>query len=763
RAINEELVATNDALKESEERLNKIIDDSVDAIIHSDHQGQIFYANKRASSLTRYTVSELTKLKIKSLFTRESLENEHLRFDLVLKGTTVSRERALIRKDLVEIPVEIRSKKLPFGEIQSIIRDMTEWKKREELNLQFKTIFSQSPDSIFQINSKGFIVNCNKAFAKEVGLTIHETIQKHAGNFVANKTFFKKSFQKLQKEGYVEAELDQLNSNGLITRVWRKAVALRDKESNFTGAIIFNRDVSERNEQKKVLIESEERFRAIFENSPDIIIFTRLEDQKTISVNETFTKLTGYTFDDVKDKSASELNIWEDESEHEKLRELFAEKECVDNFEAVLRSKTGKKYHTLISIRLVSVNGVKHLVQIIHDISNRKRTEQALKESEEKFRELADLSPTAIFIYQDEKFVYVNKATSVITGYSEKELLSMNFWDVVHPDMQTLVKEMAGKRFKKQAVDNRYDLKLLNKNGEVLWADFSATYINYKGQAAGIGNVFDITDNKRAEKTLVKAKQKAEESDRLKSAFLANMSHEIRTPMNGIIGFSELLALNNLTDKLKEKYVSVIRQSSDQLLHIIDDILDISKIEVGEVKIIKNELNVNTLLSELKSLFLTQLKKQSRPIKLLLKELIEDKYAIIYSDKFRIHQVLNNLINNALKFTENGSIEFGCHLISANEICEFDEIEISDQKRLLFFVKDSGPGIPDDKQKIIFDRFRQSDESNTREYGGTGLGLSISKGLIQILGGKIWLNSEIGKGSTFYFIIPFETKTEKVK
>ena len=256
RAINEELVATNDALKESEERLNKIIDDSVDTIIHSDQQGQVFYANKSASSLTGYSVSELTKLKIKSLFTRESLENEDLRFDLVHKGVTVSRERTLVRKDSVKIPVEIRSKKLPFGEIQSIIRNMTEWKKREELNLQFKTIFLESPDSIFQINSKGFVVSCNKAFAKEVGLTINEIIKKHAGDFVANKTFFKQSFLQLQKEGYVEAELDQLNANGLITKVWRKAVALRDKGNNFTGAIIFNRNISERNEQKKVLIES---------------------------------------------------------------------------------------------------------------------------------------------------------------------------------------------------------------------------------------------------------------------------------------------------------------------------------------------------------------------------------------------------------------------------------------------------------------------------------------------------------------------------
>ncbi|OQY04537.1 MAG: hypothetical protein B6I20_02845 [Bacteroidetes bacterium 4572_117] len=778
-----------------------------------------------------------------------------------------------------------------------------------ELNLQFKTIFSQSPDSIFQIDSNGFIINCNKAFADSVGLSIDQIIQKHAADFIVDKRIFKKKFRILQTKGYSEIELDQLNADASVTKVWRKAVALVDKENKFTGAIIFNRDITSRikqaelqlelsnkyerlNEkllklnfelkekskkyrdiynvpsesifiheletgivvdvnqsifsmygylpkeiigqtaehlsagyepfsqkeasekiykamnigpqtfdwlakrkdgklfwvevnlklgniggtdrvlasvtditkrkgQEKILIESEERFRAIYENSPDIIIFTQLDNLKTISVNKTYTNIMGYTFDEIKDKTASELNIWVDENEHLKLRKLFDEKKRVDDFEAVLRKKTGEKFHSLISIRQINVNGVKHIIQIIHDITSRKKAELALKESEEKFKELADLSPTSIIIYHDSKFVYVNNATSVITGYSEKELLNMNFWDPVHPDMQNIVKERAGQRLDKQDVVNRYDLKLLRKNGEVRWVDFSATYINYNGKPAGIGNLFDITDNIKAQKALIKAKQKAEESDRLKSAFLANMSHEIRTPMNGIVGFSELLSLNNLTSELKEKYIEVIRQSSDQLLHIIDDILDISKIEVGELKIVKNELNVNTLLGELEALFLTHLQKQNKPVKLLMKETLKNKEEIIYSDKFRIHQILNNLLGNALKFTDKGTIEFGCYLIAAKKASNLFNVGISNKKRLLFFVKDSGHGIPVDKQKIIFDRFRQSDESNKKVFGGTGLGLSISKGLVQILGGKIQLISKINKGSIFYFTLPVEKKDYK--
>ena len=560
--------------------------------------------------------------------------------------------------------------------------------------------------------------------------------------------------QKTLKSGKQTFEWLAKNKNAEL--FWVEVNLKLGKIGGFDRILALVHDISKRKKQESILQENEELFRAIFENSPEIIIFTRIEGTKTIAVNESFTRITGYTFEDVKDKTAKDLKIWIDEREHESLKLLFEKNRYVENFEAVLRKKSGKEFYGLISLKQVTVNGVQHVIQIIHDVTERKKTEQALKESEEKFRELADLSPTAIFIYQDSKFVYVNKATSVITGFSEAELLKMNFWDVVHPDMQQLVKQMAEKRFNKQDIKSRYELKLQHKDGSIRWVDFSATYIEYKARAAAIGNVFDITENKKAEKAIIQAKQKAEESDRLKSAFLANMSHEIRTPMNGIVGFSELLASSDLSDELREKYVSIIRKSSDQLLHIINDILDVSKIEVGEVKLVKTQLDINKLLTELNVLFSSVIKKQDRPVELIFNKRIKSKHAVIYSDKYRLHQIINNLLSNALKFTEKGSIEFGCYVVKAGEINEAFNIEQSTVKRLLFFVKDTGPGIPIEKQKIIFNRFRQSDDSNTRKHGGTGLGLSIVKGLVQLLGGEIWLQSVIEKGATFYFTLPVE-------
>ncbi|MCK5168879.1 MAG: hybrid sensor histidine kinase/response regulator, partial [Bacteroidales bacterium] len=235
------------------------------------------------------------------------------------------------------------------------------------------------------------------------------------------------------------------------------------------------------------------------------------------------------------------------------------------------------------------------------------------------------------------------------------------------------------------------------------------------------------------------AKEKAEESDQLKSAFLANMSHEIRTPMNGINGFSELLSTPDLNEENKKLYIKLIQQSSKQLLSIINDILDISKIESEQIDIRKNKFIINDVLSGIYKHFLSEARNKN--IELTYQKKGTDNESAIFTDESKITRILTNLISNALKFTHKGYIEFGYML--KNNFLEF-------------FVKDTGIGISPENHDIIFERFRQLELSFSRKYGGTGLGLSISKELVNLLGGEIWLNSELNKGSTFYFTIPYD-------
>lgn len=239
------------------------------------------------------------------------------------------------------------------------------------------------------------------------------------------------------------------------------------------------------------------------------------------------------------------------------------------------------------------------------------------------------------------------------------------------------------------------------------------------------------------------SREKAVESDRLKSAFLANMSHEIRTPMNGILGFANLLSEKDLSEEERSGYVEIINECGNQLLVILNDLIDIAKIEANQLSIDINPLKINTLLNDLQVLFSAKI---APGIIFECKPGLGDPFDNITTDAVRLKQVLANLISNAIKFTVEGSITFGYEI--KNDVVEF-------------YVRDTGIGISPDQKEVIFQRFMQADVSITRMYGGTGLGLAISKALVELLGGSIWVESEPGKGSCFYFTIPYIPASEK--
>ncbi len=254
-----------------------------------------------------------------------------------------------------------------------------------------------------------------------------------------------------------------------------------------------------------------------------------------------------------------------------------------------------------------------------------------------------------------------------------------------------------------------------------------------------LANVYGIAVyRKNMEGDLIKSKEKAEESERLKSAFLANMSHEIRTPMNSILGFSELFRMAKITNEKKEHYMNIIHSSGRHLVKIIDDIIDFSKIESGQLIINRSNINLKELFGIIYNEFSQQIESQENELKLIL-DIPDDDY-IIYSDDMRLKQIMINFLSNSIKFTEKGEIVFGYKKAGKN--------------KLKFFVKDTGIGIPEEKLETIFERFRQADDSTTRKYGGTGLGLAISKNLVELLNGEIGVRSEENSGAEFFFTLP---------
>ncbi|MFA8436111.1 MAG: ATP-binding protein [Marinifilaceae bacterium] len=255
----------------------------------------------------------------------------------------------------------------------------------------------------------------------------------------------------------------------------------------------------------------------------------------------------------------------------------------------------------------------------------------------------------------------------------------------------------------------------------------------------------EITEERKSKEALIQAKEKAEESNRLKSAFLANMSHEIRTPMNGILGFANMLDDPHLSQSEKKLYVQIINESGQQLLSIINDIIDISKIEAGQISLQEESVCLLSFLQEIQHFFQPRADEKGLKFRLLPPPQMEDTHIRI--DQVKLRQVITNLLTNAFKFTHEGFVEFGC---------------LQENNQLQFFVKDSGIGIPAKEQNYIFDRFRQANSTTSTKYGGTGLGLAISKAYIEIMGGTIALKSQEGEGTQFYFSIPFNSsKTQE--
>jgi hypothetical protein len=324
------------------------------------------------------------------------------------------------------------------------------------------------------------------------------------------------------------------------------------------------------------------------------------------------------------------------------------------------------------------------------------------------------------------------------------------------PESQSTIQDALGRAIEH---GESYDVELQMNTAKNNWRSVQSIgdAIIHDGKIVAIQGMFrDITESKQAESELIKAKERAEESNRLKSAFLANMSHEIRTPMNGILGFSDLLKTPNLSGEKQQKYIEVIEKSGKRMLNIINDIVDISKIEAGLINVDIKEYNVNEQIEYIYTFFKPEV--EAKGMQLFFKNTLPVKEATINTDREKLFAILTNLIKNAIKYSVEGSIEFGYVLKMGSEI-----IDQSRNAELEFFVKDTGIGIPKDRQEDVFERFIQADIMDTMARQGAGLGLSISKAYIEMLGGEIWVESEEDIGSTFYFTLPYNAVLKEKK
>ena len=375
-------------------------------------------------------------------------------------------------------------------------------------------------------------------------------------------------------------------------------------------------------------------------------------------------------------------------------------------------------------------------------IQERNKFFDALLQEEILLRSLIDALPNLIFFKDKEsRFLGCNKAFAEYMGKEEKELIGKTDYEIMGDERSLLFLESDKKLLDTKELVMNEELIKYPDGHEVRYETIKTIFTDVKGDVQGIiGISHDITLHHQMLHDLNIAKEKAEESARLKTAFLANMSHEIRTPLNAIIGFSNLLVYDDeISLEEKETYNRMITQSGDSLANLINDIVDMAKIESGQIDIEKENFLVNQIMDDLYNLYKEQVAKREDGLQLVFEPDLNHKELVIFNDLFRVKQVMVNLINNALKFTENGEIVIGYKV---------DDINCS------FYVRDTGIGITPESLRVIFDVFTQVDGTYSRKYGGVGLGLSISRRLINIMGGDISVVSTPGTGSTFTFTLP---------
>jgi PAS domain S-box-containing protein len=851
------------ALRESEARYRELIELAVDGILLGSSDGTIIGANTCMLDLAGRTLNDILGMHVSDLFDSSALNDTPLRFDLLMEGETVMNERLLLRPDNSQVPVEMRTRMMPDGTYQSIYRDISFRRKAEkeihESEEWFRMLFEQSSDGIFYMSLDGKLKAVNNSFAELHGYSKDE-IQKMTISDLdcpETKAHFAERMHRILKGENLKFEVEHFHKDGhrIPIEVSTGVISMGDE----IFVMASHRDISERRKAEMAIRESEEKVQSIIRVAPvgigltvnrvlmevndylcnllgyhrselinkssEILYPSRAEfeyvgnvkyeqislkgtgtvetifkckDNRLLNVILSSTPLDrdelskGVTFTvlDITERKKYESALKESEEKFRSIAESlsdvifitnpegivnyispscetfgFTPDECVGRFfgdflvegefekamPVFFNAITGNKTTARISLLIKKKNGSHFFAEIsgslfkigdesagilgiIRDVTQQKNLESATLESEKRYRELFlnNPMPTYIFDTLTLEFVEVNDAFVKNYGYSREEFSAMTLKDIRLPsDHGILIKSLMDLG---EGDFHSATVRHIRKDGTVFPVEVTSHSLPEKnGRKTRLGIVVDISERIMAAEQMKIAKEKAEASDKLKTSFLNNISHEVRTPLNGILGFAELISHDDLSENEKHEALSMVHESSGRLLKTITNYMDISLITSGTLSFNRVSLNPAVLLNDIFNKFKSI--GSIRKSELILDIPENGKDCLIHSDPEIIGKILSNIIDNAIKFTESGSIRLGYKLSG-------DYIE--------FYVKDTGIGISKKSLANIFNRFVKDDGGNDRISEGSGLGLAIAKGMADIAGADIYVDSELNKGSTFF-------------
>ena len=771
---------SEERLRKSEERYRHIIEETTDVVYIADPMGYCTYVSSPGEKLTGYSTDELigkhfTELTRKDW--RERVQLFYLKQFKELERTTrlefpITTKRGEER--WVEQIVTILSEGNHVTGFQSIVRDVSFRKQAEdalrESERKYRDIFQNVSDLIYVHDLEGNFTENNLAWKKEMGLTPDDLADLNVKDLMPEryKDQFDDYLNRVNVNGKDKGLMSVMTQDGR-ERILEYSNSLINSPSGPIGIRGSARDITEQVHIQRNLRQSEEKYRSILENIEDGYFEIDLTGN-LIFFNDALCRITGFNRDELKGINNRD---YMDEETAKKVYEtyvrIFETGEPVKGLEYEIL-KDGIQKHVETSVSLMKDRNGQSIGfrGILRDVSERKQAEETIREysenlevmveqrtealnkSEEKYRTILENIEDGYYeVDLAGTLTFFNDAACRITGYSEDELMGMNNREYTDEETRRKLYREMNKVFETGIPVKRFEWKIIKKDRSTRFVEVSISLITGSdGQPTGFrGIIRDVTERKQIEYELMEKSRLAEEASKAKSEFLANMSHEIRTPLNGIIGMAELALDTKLDDNQKDIF-HTINTEANSLQDVINEVLDFSKIEAGKFDLEEIPFDLRHMIEDVANSFAYRAEQRGLDF---ISFLAPDVPSLLIGDPGRLRQILVNLMGNALKFTHQGELYLKGELVE----------EIEDRVKVRFSIKDTGIGIPEDRQATIFESFTQADGSTTRKYGGTGLGTTLAKQLAEMMGGEIGLESEEGKGSTFWITAVFRKQEDK--
>ncbi len=636
-------------------------------------------------------------------------------------------------------------------QLLGIVMDITERKKAEialaASERKYRNLVETSQDLIFSVDAAGCFTFVNSAVKEIYGYDPREMSGRPFADFLTAEQIVKDLpiYQRLMKGASIfQYETTHLAKDNRSIHLLFNAMPLRDEQGNIVGITGTASNITELKQKQEALYRREQEFKALVENSPDVI--ARFDRQlRHVYVNPAAEVATGIAAAEFIGKTHRELGmplefakLWENA-----LQMLFATgKEQRIEFD--FSSPLGCKFYQVRIVPEFNGDGsIAFALGVARDLSDLKQAEQQLRESEERFRATFEQAPVGIcHLSLDGKFVRINQTFYDIAGYTYEEMSERTWEDITYQEDLDVELELIRRVWEKEIDSYTMEKRYIRKDGSIIWVNLIGTLVRSpNGEPKyAIAVAEDISQRKLAQAALQQALEAAEVANRVKITFLANMSHELRTPLNAILGFSQLINNSpNLAPEHRE-YLGIITRSGEHLLALINQVLDLSKIEAGRLTLNENSCNLYDLLKGLSDMF--RLKANTKGLQLIF-ERSPEVPQYIETDELKLRQVLINLLSNAIKFTQEGSVSLKVKTRDNNHY----QLPITNYP-LQFEISDTGCGIAPDELETIFEPFVQA-QNGKKAQEGTGLGLAISRKFVELMGGKITVSSQLGKGSTF--------------